>query len=161
MLSHCSKVAIFRMMWTDAFTCLLQFLGVTNTHPDQLTLAEFSAIRTRRLVQNLDMMAVARIVELAKQDKDANAQDEVDCPEQKLSREGVSFDDMGGEHDIDEEAHDISEEDVLYTSPLRPARMTLSEVMGVLRRDDEVAAAKKRGCHRESDMQMKAFLAKY
>ena len=79
----------------------------------------------------------------------------------KLSREGVSFDDMGGEHDIDEEVHDISEEDVLYTSPLRPARMTLSEVMVILRRDDEVAAAKKRGCHRESDMQMKAFLAKY
>ena len=52
------------LIWPDAFGTILQFLDAANTHPDQLTLAEFSALRTRRLVQNLDMMAIARTVEL-------------------------------------------------------------------------------------------------
>ena len=71
------SVARFGMMWPDAFTCLLQFPGITNTHPDQLILAEFSAVRTRRLVQNLDMMVLARSVELAKKNECANAEDDI------------------------------------------------------------------------------------
>ena len=38
------------MMRPDSFTRLIEFLGIANTHRDQLTLAEFSAIRIRRLV---------------------------------------------------------------------------------------------------------------
>ena len=64
MLSHRAKVGRFDMMRPDSFTPLLKFLGIANAHRDQLTLAEFSAIRIRRVVQNLDMMAVARTVEL-------------------------------------------------------------------------------------------------
>ena len=41
--------------------------------------------------------------------------------------------------------------------PLRPARMTIAEAVSIMRRDEENAAAKKRGQHRESDMQMKDF----
>ena len=67
--------ARFQIIWPDGFATLLQFLGIANTHPDQLTLAEFSALRTRRLVQNLDMMAIARTVELGAKTKAANAED--------------------------------------------------------------------------------------
>ena len=58
----------FNVMWPDAFSAILLFLDASNTHPDQLTLAEFAAIRTRRLVQHLDMMAVARTVRLTQDD---------------------------------------------------------------------------------------------
>ena len=39
--------------------------------------------------------------------------------------------------------------------------MTLDAATNLLRRDDEVAAAKKKGRHREADMQMKAFADKF
>ena len=39
--------------------------------------------------------------------------------------------------------------------------MILSEAISILRRDAEVAAAKKKGRHRDSDMQMKAFFETY
>lgn len=62
----CSR---FGIMWPDGFAPLLQILSIANTHADQLTLAEFSAVRTRRLVQNLNMIAVARAVELGEKKK--------------------------------------------------------------------------------------------
>ena len=63
------------------FCNILQFLGVANTHPDKLTLAEFSALRIRRLVQNFDMMAIARTVELGAKSKAAQAEDADDDAE--------------------------------------------------------------------------------
>ena len=146
-------------MWHDVFAPLLQFLGIANTHPDQLTLAEFSALRTRRLVQNLDMMAIARTVELSAKTKEANAEDEnadENDPRKLASRVQSEF--IGGEHDIDDDAP-IHEEDAGERVPL--AKMTMEAVTSLLRRDDEIAAAKKKGRHREIDMHMKAFADKF
>ena len=70
--------ARFGMMWPDGFAPLLKFLKIANTHPDQLTLAEFSALRIRRLLQNLDLLAIARTVELRAKAKDTNAEEEND-----------------------------------------------------------------------------------
>jgi len=146
------------MTWPDAFAPLLQFLRIANTHPDQLTLAEFAALRTRRLVQNLDMMAIARTVELSAKTKAANAEDENNDPIKMASRMQSEF--MGGEHDIDEEAG-IPAEDDGQNDLLQPARMTVEAARDLLRRDDEIAAAKKKGRHREADVQMKAFAEKF
>ena len=55
----------FGITLPDAFASLFGFLNIGNTHADQLTLAEFSALRIRRLVQNLDMMAIARSIEVS------------------------------------------------------------------------------------------------
>ena len=46
-------------------------------------------------------------------------------------------------------------------APHQLAKMTLDAATNLLRRDDEVAAAKKKGRHREADMQMKAFADKF
>ena len=104
--------ARFGMMWPDGFAPLLKFLNIANAHPDQLTLAEFSALRIRRLVQNLDMMAIARTVELRAKTKDANAEDENDDEDDARntsSRMQSEF--IGGEHDLDEEVG-IDDEDI-------------------------------------------------
>ena len=55
----------FGITLPDAFAPLFEFLNIGNTHADQLTLAEFSALRIRRLVQNLNMMAIARSIEVS------------------------------------------------------------------------------------------------
>ena len=67
--------ARFGLIRPDGFETPLEFLDISNTHQDQLTLAEFSALRTCRLVQNLDMVAIARTVELGPKTQDANAED--------------------------------------------------------------------------------------
>ena len=155
------SLARFQIIWPDGFEPLLQFLGIANTHPDQLTLAEFCALRTRRLVQNLDMMAIARTVELGAKSKEADAEDandDADEPGKNASRMQSEF--VGGEHDIDDEAG-VDEDDLLQCAPNRLAKMTLDAATGILRRDEEIAAANKKGRHREADMQMKAFAAKF
>ena len=67
---------------------------------------------------------------------------------------------MGGEHDIDEEVGN-DDEDRGQRGPDKFAQMTLEVARNLLRREDEVAAAKKKGRHREADMQMKAFAEKF
>ena len=67
---------------------------------------------------------------------------------------------MGGEHDNEEEVGN-DDEDQAQRVPHKLARMTLGAAMHLLRREDEVAAAKKKGRHREADMQMKAFTDKF
>ena len=139
-------------MWPDAFAPLLAFLSITNTHPDQLTLAEFSALRTRRLVQNLDMMAIARTVELSNKTNEGKEQDETDDEDNArrvASRMESEF--MGGEHDIDEDGcldEGGTEQKAFY-------QLTLEAATSLLRRDDEIEAANKKGRHREADIQMK------
>ena len=155
------SAARFHIIWPDGFATLLQFLGIATTHPDQLTLAEFSALRTRRLVQNLDMMAIARTVELDAKSKAADAEDtNDDANESGKNASGIQSEFVGGEHDIEDEAG-INEEDFLQSAPNRLAKMTLDAATGILRRDAEIAAAKKKGRHREAHMQMKAFAAKF
>ena len=105
--------ARFGMIFPDEFAPLLQLSGIANTNPDQLTLAEFTALRTRRLVQNLDMMAIARTVQLGAKSKGADAEHEDD--DEKDPRKvasAVQSEFVGGEHDIDEEAeiHDEHQE---------------------------------------------------
>ena len=67
---------------------------------------------------------------------------------------------VGGEHDIEDEAV-INEEDFGETTPNRFAQVTMATALSILRRGDEIAAAKKKGRHREADMQMKAFAEKF
>ena len=67
---------------------------------------------------------------------------------------------MGGEHDIDEEVG-YDDEDRGRRQPHKFAQMTLEVATNLLRREDEVAAAKKKGRHREADTQMKAFADKF
>ena len=126
------------------FVPLLQVLGIANTHPDQLTLAEFSALRTRRLVQNLDMMAIARSIELNDKKNAGTADDEKDDTDDHWkSTSHIQSEFMGGENDVDEEPENPCEEPE-DNRPIRIARMTIEAAMSILRRDDEVAAAKKK-----------------
>jgi hypothetical protein len=144
----------YNVIWPDAWNCLLAYLGVANTHDDQLTLAEFSALRTRRLVENLDNMAVARTVQLGQQPRTGDAEDEgVDnpnCNESNMRSEFVG----GDEHCEDEE---VPEEQFRKLEVCRFALLELDEVNALLRRDQETEAANKPGRHRDADMQMKAF----
>ena len=155
-LSQYSK-AHFDMMWPDAFAPLLVFLSIANTHPDQLTLAEFSALRTRRLVQNLDMMAIARTVELTAKANEGKAEDETDDEDNaRKVKSRIESEFMGGEHDIEED-EPFDEE-----GPKKAFyRITIETATSLLRRDDEIEAANKKGRHREVDMQMKAFADKF
>ena len=68
----------FHIIWPDSFCTILEFLDMVITHADQLALEEFSALRTRRLVQNIDIMATYKPVHLSENDKAAHAEDEVD-----------------------------------------------------------------------------------
>ena len=143
----------FHIIWPDSFRTILQFLDMANTHPDQLTLAEFSALRTRRLVQNLDMIAISRTIQLSEKNKAAHAEDEDDnANEPGKTASGMQSEFIGGEHDIDDEAG-MDEENFLQSSPNRCAKMSLQTATSILQRDDEIAAAKKKGRHREADMQ--------
>ena len=67
---------------------------------------------------------------------------------------------IGGEHDVDDEDEN-PEEDFGLRAPHQLARVTLDTAISIRRRDDEIAAAKKTGRHREADMQMKAFADKF
>ena len=99
-------------MWPDAFSAILMFLDASNTHPDQLTLAEFAAIRTRRLVQHLDMMAVARTVRLTQDGAthgcDTHEDDGFDANPKAKTYESEF---MCGEHDLEEQEAAVAEED--------------------------------------------------
>ena len=147
----------FQVIWPDAFCSLWAFLDVANTHPDQLTLAEFSAIRIRRLVQNLDMMAIARTVRLTEEGKANDAVQENDDglmrsnPAQRMQTEF-----MGGEHD-DGAEEEIADEEMFQNSPATSARLTLEAAQKLLQREEEIAATTKPGRHRDADMQMKSF----
>ena len=68
---------------------------------------------------------------------------------------------MGGEHDLEEQEPAVAEEDLVQNTPGLHARVTLSVARDILRRDEEIAAAKKPGRHRDSDLQMKAFAARF
>ena len=159
-LAQCSR-ARFGIVWPDGFVPLMEFLDIANTHPDQLTLAEFSALRIRRLVQNLDLMAIARTVDMAAKTKKENAEDEDDDGDQpRKPGPGMHSEFMGGEHDVDDEA-EIPEEDLGLRAPPQLTKITLDAATSILRRDDEIAAAQKKGRHREADMQMKSFAEKF
>ncbi len=67
---------------------------------------------------------------------------------------------MGGEHDIEEEVG-IDDEDLAPRAPHQLAKMTLDAATNLLRRDEEIAAAKKKGRQREADVRMKAFADKF
>ena len=106
------SLANFGVMRPDAFETLFHFLGIANSHPDQLTLAEFCACRTRKLVTNLDLMAIARTVQLRDKSERAeaeNADDEADDAGKKTARMTEQF--MEGDHDIEAGA-DMDEADV-------------------------------------------------
>ena len=68
---------------------------------------------------------------------------------------------MGGEHDLEEQEAAVAEEDLVQNSPGLHARVTLSVARDILRRDKEIATAKKPGRHRDSDKQMKAFADRF
>ena len=146
------------VMWSDAITPVLTFLNMGSTHPDQLTLAEFSALRTRRLVENLDMMSIARTVELTNKTNDGDCEHENnEANDGKERRAALRCEFVGGEHDLEEDSV-IHEEEIGHTArhPL-----TLEAATTLLRRDAEIAAAKKPGRHREGDVQMKSFVDKF
>ena len=67
---------------------------------------------------------------------------------------GMKAEVMGGEIDVEEELADPNEE-TNKSSPLEFADMNLETATCILRRDVEIEAAKKRGRHREADLQMK------
>ena len=143
-LAQCSR-ARFGIVWPDGFVPLMEFLDIESTHPDQLTIAEFSALRIRRLVQNLDMMAIARTVDMAAKTKEGNAEDEDDDEDQpRKPGPGMHSEFMGGEHDVDEEAA-ILEEDLGLRAPPQLAKITLDAATSILRRDGGHAAAQKKG----------------
>ena len=90
------------------------------------------------------MMAIARSIELSDKKKAGTADDEKDdTDEPRKSTSHIQSEFMGGENDVDEEPENPCEEPE-DNRPIRIARMTIEAATSILRRDDEVAAAKKR-----------------
>ena len=135
----------YNVIWPDAFSPLLAYLGITNTHEDQLTLAEFCAIRTRRLLQNLDMIAIARTVRLTEADDKSKAAEQEDDDLQKGGKD-IQCEFMGGEHDLEEEEEAADPTNDLQTGIPNPlAQMDIKEAKTLLQRDAEIEAAGKPG----------------
>ena len=89
-------------------------------------------------------MAIARSIELTDKKKAGTADDENDgTDEQNKSTSRIQSEFMGGENDVDEEPENPCEEPE-DNRPIRIARMTIEAALSILRRDDEVAAAKKK-----------------
>ena len=145
----------YNVIGLDAWTKLLEYLGVANTHDDQLTLGEFAALRTRRLVQNLDMMAVARTVQLGDKKHSGEEHDNEIDADSNHNAPNMQSEFMGGGNDLEDECEISADE--LKRRPSHLANMTLETIKSILQRDDEIEAAKKPGRHRDADMQMKAF----
>ena len=149
----------YGVVWHDACSMLLAFLDAkAPVHSDQLTLAEFSAIRIRRLVQHLDMMAVARTVKLAEKTLEAEHENE-DADGDNRSANRLQSEFVGGDHDLNDEG--AVDEDDGPSAPHRLAKMDMETVRELLQRDQEIAAASKKGRHRDADMQMKAFADRF
>ena len=112
---------------------------------DQLTLAEFCAIRTRRLLQNLDMIAIARTVRLTEADDKSKAAEQEDDDLQKGGKD-IQCEFMGGEHDLEEEEEAADPSNDLQTGIPNPlAQMNIKEAKTLLQRDAEIEAAGKPG----------------
>ena len=97
---------------SEAFETIFYFLGIAISHSDQLTLAEFCACRTRKLVTNLQLVAIAKAVQLRDKSETAgaeNADDDADDAGKKTARMTEEF--MEGDHDIEAGA-DMNEADV-------------------------------------------------
>jgi len=150
----------FGMIRPDCADLLLAMLAVpTGTHPHQLTLSEFCAIRLRTAVQNLDFMATARSIKLTAQDKDAAAVEvEAESGLPRKPGEEMNSEFVGGEG---EDFADYDEEQLTQNTPCPEARLELSTVQAMLAREKETEAASKRGRHRDADVQMKEFADKF
>ena len=151
-------VSRFGTVWPDAFGTILLFMNASNVHPDQLTLAEFAAFRTRALVQNLDMMAVARTVRLT-QASESKGQTTDEPRDLASASDKYQQEFMGGEHDDNKDDAELVEEELLQTAPALHAKVSLDVANKILQREHEIAAANRPGRHREADVQMKEFAA--
>ena len=130
---------------------VLQCLGVALHHPHQIGLAQFCAYHLRDVIYNLDMITIARTIKLT-DTKKANVEDESIELDNDLPV-GVETEVYGGEQGPHSE-----DEDVTGSASWR-ARYVLdrAELAGILSRQDEVAAAFKKGKRRAEVMQIKKF----
>ncbi len=130
---------------------VLQYLGFALHHPHQISLAQFCAYHLRDVIYNLDMIAIARTTKLT-DTKRANVEDEsIEISNDQAV--GVETEFYGGEQGPQSE-----DEDVTGSESWR-ARYVLdrAELVGILSRQDEVAAASKKGKKHAEVMQMKMF----
>ena len=130
---------------------VLGCLGWDMNHPHQLHLAEFCAWHLAEVLHNVDMLAIARTTPILK--KDGSPIEDEPGEAEPASRMSTEF--YGGEgQDID----DIVMEELPASDAVRSeAWLNHPELVSLLAREEEVAAAQKKGRKKTSNVQMKLF----
>ena len=131
---------------------VLAYLGIPCHHAHQMSLAQFSAYHLRDVIYNLDMLSIARTTKLSTESKD-KAEDE-DLGESRENVANVETEFYGGETNGGEELEDEDPTDLGWTPR---HRLQHDELVKILVRSAEVAAASRKGRKKASDLQMKSF----
>ena len=120
-------------------------------HPHQLHLAEVCAWHIFKVLGNVDNMAISRKMPIVK--KDGGCIEDEPTMAEAASRISTEF--YGGEgQDVD----DVVMEEVPQGDAVRSESwLNLPELIILLVREDEVAAAKRKGRNKSANKQMKMF----
>jgi len=130
---------------------VLGHLGWDMNHPHQLHLAEFCAWHLAQVVHNVDMLAIARTSQIMKKDGSCIEDEPTDV--ERASKLSTEF--YGGEgQDVDDAVmEEVPEGDAVRSE----AWLNLPELISILVREEEVAAAKRKGRQKSANKQMKLF----
>ena len=120
-------------------------------HPHQLHLAEFCAWHLAQVVHNVDMLAIARTIQIM--EKDGSCIEDEPTDVERASKLSTEF--YGGEgQDVDDAVmEEVPEGDAVRSE----AWLNLPELISILVREEEVAAAKRKGRQKSANKQMKLF----
>ena len=117
---------------------VLAHLGYDMNHPDHVHLAEFCAWHLSQVLDNVDMLAIARTTQIVK--KDGSPVEDEHAEAEAASRFTTEF--YGGEG---EDVEDAVMEELPDSDLAKPQEwFNRLELLSILVREEEVAAAKKR-----------------
>ena len=120
-------------------------------HPHQLHLAEFCAWHLAQVLTNVDMLAIARTTQIVQKDGSPIEDEFVEA--ERESKFSAEF--FGGEgQDVDDA---VMEEVVAEDGVRSEAWLNLPDLISLLAREEEVAAARRKGRQKTSNKQMKLF----
>jgi len=129
-------------------------LGFTLHDSAQPTLEEFAAYHLRDVIFNLDMLTIARTTKLMPETEKLKAEDEGASDERlRDNRAQMETEFHGGAN-----ADDLEPESESYGERTEPVHtFDVKELSSMLTRQSEVAAGKKKGRKKHTDVQMKVF----
>jgi hypothetical protein len=130
---------------------VLEYMGQGMHHPHQISLAQFSAYHLREIIDNLDMIAIARTTKLTAGTKEKVEDEAVE--ETHVARSGIETEFYGGE-----QAEEAENEDIAASEAWRPRfAFHHDKLTDILSRRTEVAAASRKGRRSAAVIQMKIF----